>query len=147
MLKEFKAFAMQGNVLDMAIGIIIGAAFGKIVSSLVSDVLMPPIGLLMGNVDFSSLFINLSGQHYATLAEAKAAGAATISYGLFINTVIDFIVVAFVIFLLVKQVNRMKAKPAPAPAVPTTKDCPHCLSVIPLKASRCAHCTAELKMA
>jgi len=147
MLKEFKAFAMQGNVLDMAIGIIIGAAFGKIVSSLVGDVLMPPIGLLLGNVDFSSLFINLSGQSYASLAEAKAAGAPAVSYGLFINTVIDFIVVAFVIFLLVKQVNRLKAKPAPAPAVPTTKDCPYCLSTIPIKASRCAHCTVELKMA
>ncbi len=147
MLKEFKAFAMQGNVLDMAIGIIIGAAFGKIVSSLVGDVLMPPIGLLLGNVDFSNLFINLSGQSYASLAEAKAAGAPVMSYGAFINTVIDFIVVAFVIFLLVKQVNRMKAKPAPAPAVPTTKDCPFCLSTIPIKATRCAHCTVELKMA
>jgi len=145
MLKEFKAFAMQGNVMDMAIGIIIGAAFGKIVSSLVGDVLMPPIGLLMGNVDFSSLFINLSGQSFASLAEAKAAGAPVMSYGAFINTVIDFIVVAFVIFLLVKQLNRLKSQPPPPS--PTTKDCPYCLSNIPLKASRCAHCTAELKLA
>ena len=145
MLKEFKAFAMQGNVLDMAVGIIIGAAFGKIVSSLVGDVLMPPLGQLVGNVDFSGLFINLSGQHYATLAEAKAAGAPVMSYGLFINTVLDFLLVAFVIFLLVKQLNRLKT-PA-QPAVPNTKDCPHCLSAIPLKATRCAFCTAELKLA
>jgi len=145
MLKEFKAFALQGNVLDMAVGIIIGAAFGKIVSSLVGDVLMPPIGLLMGNVDFSSLFINLSGQSYASLAEAKAAGAPVISYGVFLNTVIDFIIIAFVIFLLVKQINRLKTQPAPV--APNTRDCPHCLSNIPLKASRCAHCTSELKPA
>ncbi len=145
MLKEFKAFAMQGNVLDMAIGIIIGAAFGKIVSSIVGDVLMPPIGLLLGNVDFSNLFINLSGQTYASLAEAKAAGAPVMSYGAFINTVIDFIVIAFVIFLLVKQINRLKTQPAPA--APNTKECPHCLSNIPLKAGRCAFCTAELKLA
>ncbi len=147
MLKEFKTFAMQGNVLDMAIGIIIGAAFGKIVSSLVGDVLLPPIGLLMGNMDFSGLFINLSGQAYASLADAKAAGAPVISYGLFINTVIDFTIVAFVIFLLVKQINRLKRQPPPPPAVPSTKDCPYCLSVIPIKATRCAHCTTELKMA
>jgi len=147
MLKEFKAFAMRGNVLDMAIGIIIGVAFGKIVTSFVNDVVMPPIGLLLGKVDFSNLFIDLSGKSYATLAEAKAAGAATIKYGVFLNTVVDFIIVAFVIFLLVKQVNRMKAKPAPAPAAPNTRDCPYCLSNIPLKASRCAFCTAELKLA
>jgi len=145
MLKEFKAFAMQGNVMDMAIGIIIGAAFGKIVSSLVGDVLMPPIGLLLGNVDFSNLFINLSGQSFASLAEAKAAGAPVMSYGAFINTVIDFIIVAFVIFLLVKQINRLKTQPDPA--TPNTGDCPYCLSNIPLKASRCAFCTAELKLA
>ena len=145
MLKEFKTFALQGNVVDMAVGVIIGAAFGKIVSSLVGDVLLPPIGLLVGNVDFSNLFINLSGQSYASLAEAKAAGAAVMSYGLFINTVIDFIIVAFVIFLLVKQINRLKTQPPPA--VPNTKECPHCLSNIPLKASRCAFCTAELKLA
>lgn len=145
MLKEFKTFAMQGNVLDMAVGIIIGAAFGKVVSSIVGDVLMPPLGLLVGNVDFSNLFINLSGQTYASLAEAKAAGAPVMSYGLFINTIIDFIIVAFVIFLLVKQINRLKTQPPPA--APNTKECPHCLSNIPLQASRCAFCTAELKLA
>jgi len=147
MLKEFKEFAMRGNVLDMAIGIIIGAAFGKIISSLVGDVLMPPIGLLLGKLDFSNLFINLSGQHYASMADAKAAGAATINYGIFINTVIDFVIVAFVIFLLIRQVNRLKRQPEPAPAVPTTKECPYCLSVIPIKATRCPNCTSELKAA
>ena len=145
MLKEFKAFAMQGNVMDMAIGIIIGAAFGRIVSSLVADVLMPPLGLLIGKVDFSNLFINLSGQSFASLSDAKAAGAPVMSYGLFINTVIDFIILAFIIFLLVKQLNRLKTQPPP-PA-PNTKECPHCLSNISLKASRCAFCTAELKLA
>jgi large conductance mechanosensitive channel len=141
MLKEFKEFAMRGNVLDMAVGIIIGAAFGKIITSFVSDVLMPPIGLLLGKVDFSGLFINLSGQTYATLAEAKKAGIATINYGLFLNTVLDFLIVAFVIFLLIKQVNRLNRQPAPAP---TTKDCPYCLSAIPISAVRCAHCTSQL---
>lgn len=145
MLKEFKAFALHGNVMDMAVGIIIGAAFGKIVSSLVGDVLMPPLGLLIGNVDFSSLFINLSGRHFASLAEAKAAGAPVLGYGAFLNTVIDFLVVAFVIFLLVKQLNRLKAQPAPA--APNTKECPHCLSAIAIKATRCAFCTADLKSA
>ena len=145
MLKEFKEFAMKGNVLDMAIGIIIGAAFGKIITSFVSDVLMPPLGKLLGNMDFSGLFINLSGQEYATLAEAKEAGAATINYGLFLNTVIDFIIVAFAIFLLVRQVNKMKKKPVPAP--PNTKSCPFCVSSIPVKASRCPHCTSELPSA
>jgi large conductance mechanosensitive channel len=144
MLKEFKEFAMKGNVLDMAVGIIIGAAFGKIITSFVSDVLMPPIGLLLGKVDFSGLFINLSGQTFATLAEAKKAGAATINYGLFLNTVLDFLIVAFVIFLLIKQVNRLKREPAPAPAAPTTRDCPYCLSAIPIPAVRCAHCTSQL---
>jgi large conductance mechanosensitive channel len=142
MFKEFKEFAMRGNVLDMAVGIIIGAAFGRIVTSLVNDVLMPPIGLLLGKVDFSKLFINLSGMPYATLAEAKNAGAPVIGYGAFLNTILDFIVVAFVIFLLIRQVNRLKKEPAPAPA--TTKECPYCLSVIPLKATRCGHCTAQL---
>ena len=146
MLQEFKKFALQGNVLDMAIGIIIGAAFGKIVSSLVADVLMPPIGLLVGKIDFSSLFLNLSGQDYASLAAAKAAGAPTINYGIFLNNILDFVIVAFVIFLLVKQVNRLKAKEAPA-AAPTTRDCPRCLSPVPLKASRCAHCTSDLQPA
>ena len=142
MLKEFKEFAMKGNVLDMAIGVIIGGAFGKIVSSLVSDVLMPPIGLLMGKVDFSSLFLNLSGTPQPSLTAAKAAGAPTVNYGVFLQTVFDFIIIAFVIFLLVKQINRLK-KPEPT-AAPTTKDCPHCLSTIPLKATKCAHCTAAL---
>jgi len=145
MLKEFKEFAMRGNVLDMAIGIIIGAAFGKIITSLVSDVIMPPIGLLLGKLDFSNLYFNLSGQPYASLAAAKAAGASTINYGLFINTVIDFIIVAFVIFLLIRQVNKLKRQPEVAAAVPITKECPYCLSAIPVKAVRCPHCTSELK--
>jgi large conductance mechanosensitive channel len=143
MLKEFKEFAMKGNVLDMAIGVIIGAAFGKIVTSFVNDVLMPPLGLLLGRMDFSNLFINLSGTTYATLADAKKAGAATLNYGLFLNTIIDFAIVAFVIFLVVKQVNRMRA-PAPAPPAPPTKDCPLCTSTIPAAAKRCPHCTADL---
>ena len=147
MFKEFKEFSMRGNVLDMAIGIIIGAAFGKIVTSLVSDVIMPPIGLLLGKLDFSNLYVNLSGQPYASLVAAKAAGASTINYGLFINTVIDFIIVAFVIFLLIRQVNKMKRQPEVAAAIPTTKECPYCLSVIPVKAVRCPHCTSELKSA
>jgi large conductance mechanosensitive channel len=142
MLKEFKEFAMKGNVLDMAIGVIIGGAFGKIVSSLVSDVLMPPIGLLMGKVDFSSLFLNLSGSPQPSLTAAKAAGAPTINYGVFLQTVFDFIIIAFVIFMLVKQINRLK-KPEPT-AAPTTKDCPHCLSTIPIKAAKCAHCTSTV---
>src|SRR6266404_372456 len=141
MLKEFKEFAMRGNVLDMAIGVIIGAAFGKIITSVVSDIIMPPIGLVLGKVDFSNLFISLSGQSYNTLAEAKAAGAATLNYGLFLNTVIDFLIVAFVIFLLIKQINRIKRQPEPSK--PTTKDCPYCLSAIPVKATRCPHCTSD----
>jgi len=142
MFKEFKAFVMRGNVVDMAIGIIIGLAFGKIVTSLVNDVIMPPIGLLLGKIDFANLFINISGQSFPTLAVAKAAGAATINYGMFINTIIDFIIVAFVIFLLVRQINRMK-KPAPAAAL-TTKECPFCYSAIPIKATRCPNCTSQL---
>lgn len=142
MLKEFKEFAMKGNVLDMAIGVIIGGAFGKIVSSLVSDVLMPPIGLIMGKVDFASLFLNLSGSPQPSLAAAKAAGAPTVNYGVFLQTVFDFIIIAFVIFMLVKQVNRLK-KPEPT-AAPTTKDCPQCLSTIPIKATKCAHCTSTV---
>src|SRR5258706_10867772 len=143
MLKEFKEFAMKGNVVDMAIGIIIGAAFGKIVSSLVGDVLMPPIGKLMGNLDFSNLFFALNGQAYDSLKAARDAGAPTINYGLFLNTVIDFIIVAFVIFMLVKQMNRLKkAEPA---AAPVTKECPYCLSQIALKATRCPGCTSEIK--
>jgi large conductance mechanosensitive channel len=143
MLKEFKAFAMRGNVLDMAVGIIIGAAFGRIITSFVSDIIMPPIGLLLGKVDFSSLFVNISGTPYPTLAQAKAAGAATINYGVFLNTVLDFLIVALVIFLLVRQVNRW-GKPEPA-AAPTTKECPYCVSAIPLKATRCPNCTSEVR--
>jgi large conductance mechanosensitive channel len=144
MLKEFKEFAMRGNVLDMAIGIIIGAAFGRIVTSMVDDVLMPPIGLLLGGMDFSNLFVSLTGQTFDSLAAAKAAGAATINYGVFLNAVINFLIVAFAIFLLVKQVNRLR-QPAPAPPPPATRDCPHCLSAIPVKATRCPHCTSELR--
>ena len=147
MLKEFKEFAMRGNVLDMAIGIVIGAAFGKIISSFVADILMPPIGLLLGKVDFSNLFINLTNKTYATLAEAKAAGAATINYGTWLNTVLDFLIVAFAIFLLIRQVNRLKRKEEAPPPEPTTKDCPFCLSAIPIKAVRCAHCTSDVKAA
>jgi large conductance mechanosensitive channel len=142
MWKEFKKFIARGNVIDLAIGVIIGAAFGKIVTSFVNDILMPPIGLLLGSVNFADLFITLSGGAYATLEEAQAAGAITINYGIFINAIIDFLIVAFVIFLVVKQVNRLK-KPAP-PAEPTTKDCPYCLSAIPIKATRCPHCTSEI---
>ena len=143
MLKEFREFAMRGNVVDLAIGIVIGAAFGKIVTSFVEDVLMPPIGLALGNVDFSNLFINLSGKDYPSVAAAKAAGAATLNYGIFFNAIINFLIIAFAIFILVKQINRWQ-KPAPA-AAPTTKDCPHCLLAIPIKATRCAHCTSELR--
>ncbi len=144
MLKEFRAFIARGNVVDLAIGVIIGGAFGKIVTSLVNDIIMPPIGLILGNVNFSDLFISLTGKSFASLADAQAAGVPTLNYGLFLNTVIDFLIVAFAIFLLVKQINRLQ-KPAPAPAAPTTKDCPYCLSAVPLKATRCPHCTSELK--
>jgi large conductance mechanosensitive channel len=145
MLKEFKEFAMKGNMVDMAIGIIIGAAFGKIVSSLVSDVLMPPLGKMMGNVDFSNLFLDLSGGNFPTLAAAKAAGAATVNYGLFLNTVIDFAIIAVVLFLIVKAMNRLKRKEAAAAPPPSsTKECSFCFSSIPLKASRCPHCTSAL---
>jgi large conductance mechanosensitive channel len=142
MFKEFKEFAMKGNVLDMAVGIIIGAAFGKIITSFVSDILMPPLGLLLGKMDFSSMFINLSGQSYPTIAAAKAAGAATLNYGMFINTIFDFLIVAFAIFLLIRQVNKMKRQPAAAAS--TTKDCPFCASAIPIPAKRCPHCTSQL---
>lgn len=143
MLKEFKEFAMKGNVMDMAIGVIIGGAFGKIVSSLVADVIMPPIGLILGKLDFSNLFINLSGGDFPTVAAAKAAGAPTLNYGVFINTVIDFVILAFVIFIVVKQLNRLKK--APAPADPTAKECPECLAQIPVKAKKCQMCTSSLK--
>jgi large conductance mechanosensitive channel len=143
MLKEFKAFAMRGNMIDLAIGIIIGAAFGRIVTSLVNDIIMPPLGVILGKVDFSNLYINLSGTAYPTLVAAKEAGAATINYGVFINNIIDFIIVAFVIFLLVRGINRMQK--APAPAAPATKECPFCYTQIPIKATRCPNCTSELK--
>ena len=142
MLKEFKQFAMRGNVLDMAVGIIIGAAFGKIITSLVTDILMPPLGLILGKVDFSNLFLNISGKSYDSLAAAKAAGAATINYGLFLNSIIDFIIVAFAIFILVRQVNRWNK---PAPAAPTTKDCPYCATKIPIAATKCPNCTSEIR--
>lgn len=145
MFKEFKEFAMRGNVLDMAVGIIIGAAFGKIITSFVEDLLMPPLGLLIGKVDFSNLFVNLTEKSFESLAAAKAAGAATINYGIFFNHVINFLIVAFAIFLLIKQVNRLKREAPAAPAAPNTKDCPYCFSSIALKATRCAHCTAELR--
>jgi large conductance mechanosensitive channel len=145
MLGEFRDFAMRGNMLDMAVGIIIGAAFGRVVSSFVSDILMPPIGLLSGHSDFSNKFINLSGHVYATLAEAKAAGAATINYGVFLNAVSDFLIVALVVFLLIRQVNRLRSAPTTA-AVPA-RECPFCLSPVAGKASRCPHCTSELPSA
>jgi len=143
MIKEFKEFIMRGSVLDLAIGVIIGGAFGKIIASLVSDVLMPPIGMLLGKVDFSNLFINMSGGSYASLADAQKAGAATLNYGLFINNVINFLIIALVIFIIIKQVNRF-TKPALAPATPTTKECPFCYSNIPIKATRCPNCTSQL---
>ncbi len=146
MLKEFKEFAMRGNVLDMAVGIIIGAAFGTIVTSLVNDVLMPPIGLMVGNVDFSNIFAVLKEGKipgpYASVAGAKAAGAVTLNVGVFINAIINFLIVAFAIFLLIRSINRLKRQEEVAP---TTKDCPYCLSSVPIKATRCAHCTSELK--
>ncbi len=148
MLKEFKEFAVKGNMVDMAVGIIIGAAFGAIIGSLVSDVLMPPLGLLLGNVDFSNLFTVLkegkTAGPYATVAAAKEAGAVTLNYGLFVNTVVNFLIIAFAIFFVVRGINRLKKKEEVPPAVPTTKDCPHCLSTIPIKATRCSHCTSEL---
>ena len=142
MLEEFKKFAMRGNVVDMAVGIVIGAAFGKIVSSFVSDVLMPPIGKLMGGVDFSNLFINLGEGSYATLAAAQEAGAATLNYGVFINTVLDFLIVAFAIFMVIKAMNKMKAEEPPK--APNTKSCTECLSDIPIDAKRCKFCTSQV---
>ena len=144
MFDEFKKFAMRGNVVDMAVGIIIGAAFGKIVSSFVNDVIMPPIGKLMGNVDFSSLFINLGDAPYATLAAAQEAGAPTINYGIFINTVLDFVIVAFAIFMVIKGMNSMKKAEEEAPAEPTSRECPECLSEIPIAAKRCKFCASEV---
>jgi large conductance mechanosensitive channel len=144
MFKEFKTFIMRGNVLDLAIGVIIGGAFGKIVASLVGDILNPIIGLALGKIDFSNLFVALNGQSYPTIADAKKAGAPTLNYGLFINTVIEFLIVAFVIFLVVKQVNRFMPKPAPPPPAPATKQCPECLSTIPAGAKRCSQCTSPV---
>jgi large conductance mechanosensitive channel len=141
-IKEFRDFIARGNVVDLAVGVIIGAAFGKIVTSLVADILMPPIGLILGEVDFSGLFLNLSSKKYDTLAAAKTAGAPTINYGLFINNVIDFAIVAFVIFILIKQLNRFIHKPA---TEVTTKDCPLCYSTVNLKATKCPHCTSDIK--
>jgi large conductance mechanosensitive channel len=142
MFKEFRDFVMRGNVLDLAVAVIIGGAFGKIVTSFVNDVLMPPVGLLLGGVDFSNLFFTLDGKTYESLEAAKTAGAATINYGVFLNTVIDFLIVAFVIFLIVRTANRMK-KPVPT-TEPTTKECPYCYSTIPIKAKRCPNCTSQL---
>ena len=145
MWKEFKAFVLRGNVLDLAVAVIIGAAFGKIISSLVADVLMPPIGLFLGKVDFSGLYANLSATSYPSLAAAKAAGAPTLNYGLFVNATIDFLIVAFVLFLVIRTANRMQQKLVKAEAPPpSTKDCPYCFSAIPIKATRCGHCTSTL---
>ena len=148
MLKEFKEFAIKGNVVDMAVGIIIGAAFGTIVKSLVADVIMPPIGLLLGNVDFSNLFIVIKqgaeAGTFATVAEAQKAGAVTINYGIFINTIISFIIVAFAVFLVIRNINKLKREEEAPPKEPTTKECPHCLSEIPIKAVRCAYCTSDV---
>lgn len=149
MFKEFREFAMRGNVIDMAVGIVIGAAFGAIVNSFVSDVVMPPVGLLLGNVDFSNFFWVLKdgtvAPPYASLAEAKKAGAVTLNIGLFVNTMLSFFIIAFSVFLVVRTVNRLKRQQEPAPAAPSTKECPYCLSAIPVKAVRCGHCTSDLK--
>jgi len=151
MLKEFRDFALRGNVVDLAVGIIIGAAFGKIVSSLVEDIIMPPLGVALGKVDFANLFISLTGRHFDSVAQAKAAGAATLNYGIFINNIVNFVIVAFAVFLLIRWINHMTTKFAAtkeqAPPSPETKDCPYCISSIPLKASRCPHCTSELSRA
>ncbi|MGB7540063.1 MAG: large conductance mechanosensitive channel protein MscL [Anaerolineales bacterium] len=145
MLKEFKDFIMRGNVLDLAVAVIIGGAFGKVISSLVTDILMPPLGLILGKVDFNNLFINMSGTPYASLAEAQAAGAPTLNYGVFINTIINFVIVAAAIFLIIRLANRLqRLRPTEKPA-PTTKDCPFCISSIPVKATRCPYCTSEIK--
>ncbi|WP_322506881.1 large conductance mechanosensitive channel protein MscL [Anaerolinea sp.] len=147
MWKEFKEFAMRGNVIDLAVGVIIGGAFGKVVSSLVNDIIMPPIGLLLGKINFSDLFLDLSGTHPASLSAAREAGIPVLAYGSFIQSLVDFLIVAFAIFLLVRAVNRLrvlKPEPAAPPAEPTTKECPYCLSTIPIKATRCPHCTSQL---
>ncbi len=149
MIKEFREFAMRGNVVDMAIGIVIGAAFGTIINSLVADIIMPPIGVILGNIDMSNLFAVLKegkvAGPYATLAAAKTAGAVTLNYGFFINTIISFLIIAFSVFLLVRSINKLRRQNEAPPAAPTTKECPFCLSTIPVKAVRCAHCTSDLK--
>jgi large conductance mechanosensitive channel len=145
MLKEFREFIARGNVIDMAVGIIVGAAFGKIVASLVDDIVMPPVGLLLGGIDFSNLFLSLTGQTYPSLKAAKDVGAPTVNYGLFLNNVINFVIISFVIFMIVRAVNRLKRQEAPPP--PSGRDCPYCLSSIPIKATRCAHCTSEVRAA
>ncbi len=151
MLKEFRDFAVKGNAADMAVGIIIGAAFVSIVNSLVADIIMPPVGLLLGNVDFANLFAVLRegkiAGPYGSLAAAKAAGAVTLNYGFFINTIISFLIVSFSVFLLVRSINRLRSREEAAPAAPTTRECPYCLSAVPVNAVRCAHCTSELKPA
>ncbi len=144
MLKEFREFAMRGSVVDLAVGLVLGAAFGRIITSFVNDILMPPIGLLLRGVDFSSLFIPLRGGPYPSIAAAKAAGAPTINYGLFLNAIIDFVIVAFVLFLVIRQINRMRREPE---ATPNTRPCPFCLSIVPIGAVRCAFCTSDLKAA
>src|SRR5690348_8713628 len=147
MFKEFKEFVARGNVLDLAVGIVIGAAFGKIVTSLVNDIIMPPIGLVLHSVNFKDLFVNLSPTAYATLAQAQAAGAPTINYGIFLNTILEFLIIAFAIFMVIKSVNRMRPKPAPAPVAVTTRDCPFCKMTIAIAATRCPHCTSDLQAA
>jgi large conductance mechanosensitive channel len=147
MIKEFRDFIARGNVLDLAVAVIIGAAFGKIVTSLVNDIVMPPIGMLLGGVDFSSLFISLNGKAYASLAEAQAAGAPTINYGVFFNTIIQFLIVALVVFLIVRAINRMTAKKKVPEATPSAKDCPYCFTSIPIQATRCPNCTSQLEKA
>jgi large conductance mechanosensitive channel len=146
MMKEFREFAARGSVVDLAVGVIIGAAFGKIVTSLVNDVVMPPIGMIIGRIDFKNLFLALNRQSYASLADAQKAGAPTINYGMFLNTVLEFLIVAFVIFLMVRQINRLKT-PTPAPPTEDARDCPFCVSRIPTKATRCPHCTSDLRPA
>ena len=146
MIKEFKEFAVKGNVVDMAVGLVIGAAFGKIVTSFVGDILMPPVGLALGKVDFSNMYVSLTGEHLPTLKAAKDAGIVTLNYGLFLNTVLDFTIVAFAMFLVITQVNRMRRaiQPPPPPPPPATKECPYCISAIPVKATKCAHCTSAV---
>lgn len=143
MIKDFKEFISRGSVIDLAVGVVIGAAFGKIVDSLVKDIIMPPVGLVLGKVDFSNLFISLNGEHYASLAEAQKAGAPTINYGMFVNNVISFLIVAFAIFIMIRQINRFRRTSNEA-AAPTTRQCPQCAMLIPIPAKRCPHCTSEI---